>query len=91
MVFSRLLILAAWPSLLSLAALIPTRLPGPKPASPADPLHVWAGSPDPVSLDQWINHRLEAQQQAIQELLAVKGTHTVANTLAPYDQANAAL
>ncbi len=85
MIFTRLLLLAAWPSLLSLAAVIPTPLANSK---PSDPLHAWT---DPANLNQWVNQHLEAQQQAIEQLLAVKGTRTVANTLAPYDQANAAL
>lgn len=85
MILSRILLLAAWPSLLSLAAVIPTPLSSPK---SADPLHAWT---DPANLNQWVSRHLEAQQQAIQQLLAVQGTHTVGNTLAPYDQANAAL
>jgi thimet oligopeptidase len=88
MIFSRLLLLAAWPSLLSLAAVAPTSLTGIK---PSDPLHVWAGHVDAAHLDAWVNGHLAAQQQAIQQLLAVPGTHTVANTLVPYDQVNAAL
>jgi thimet oligopeptidase len=88
MIFSRLLLLAAWPSLLSLAAIAPTPLAGIK---PSDPLHVWAGHVDAAHLNTWVDGHLAAQQQAIQQLLAVPGTRTVANTLVPYDQVNAAL
>lgn len=88
MMFSKLLLLAAWPSVLGLAAMVPASLPSPK---SVNPLHVWAGHVDPAHLDTWLNDRLNAQQQAIQQLLAVKGTRTVANTLAPYDRANAEL
>jgi len=88
MPFARLLLLAAWPSLVSLAATVPASLPR---ARRSDPLHVWAGPADPARLDAWVNQHLEVQRQAIQKLLAVKGIRTVANTLAPYDRANAAL
>ena len=88
MIFSKLLLLAAWPSVLGLAAMVPASLPS---AKSVNPLHVWAGHVDPAHLDAWVNGHLDAQQQAIQQLLAVKGTRTVANTLTLYDRANAEL
>ena len=82
------LLLTAWPGLLVLAAMVPPLLP----ATPlSDPLHAWAGPVDPDRLTAWTNHQLEAQQQAIQQLLSVKGAPTLANTLVPYDRAIAAL
>jgi thimet oligopeptidase len=82
------LLLAAWPSLLGLAAMLPSSMPN---LPPADPLHAWAGPMDPARLSAWVNGHLEAQQQAIQQLLDVKTAPTIANTLAPYDRAMAEL
>jgi len=93
MMLNRLLFLTAWPSLLSLAAVVPTRLASPQSpnAQSLDPLHVWAGHADPAHLDRWTASHLDAQQQAIQQLLSVHGTPTVANTLVPFDRAMAEL
>lgn len=85
---ARLLFLSAWPSVLGLAAMVPASMPK---ALPADPLHAWAGHVDPAHLDSWVQAHLQAQQAAIQQLLAVQGPRTVENTLAPYDRAIAEL
>lgn len=94
----KLLLLTAWPSLLSLAAILPgSLLPGSLPSgsnsvAPAtDPLHAWAGLNHPAHLEAWVHSHLDSQQQAIQQLLANRKTPTVANTLAPYDHAVAEL
>ena len=93
----KLLFLTAWPSLISLAAVIPGTIAGlPAANSSADPLHVWAGlknSPatDAAQLETWVNGHLEASQSAVAELTASKELPTVANTLAPYDRAVAEL
>jgi thimet oligopeptidase len=52
-----------------------------------DPLHAWVQGDDPVTVEAWVNARLAAVQANIDKLLAVKGEHTVANTLQPYDAA----
>jgi thimet oligopeptidase len=88
MMLGKLLLLTAWPSVLGLAAMVSTAIPN---AKQTDPLHAWSGHVDPAHLDAWVTAHLDAQQQAIQQLLAVKGTRTVANTLKPYDQASAEL
>lgn len=88
-----LLLLTAWPSLLSLAALIPGPVSATLHSTMAapDPLHAWAGNLDPAGLETWVGNHLDAQSQAIQQLGSVQGAHTVTNTLAPYDRAIAEL
>ncbi len=90
--FGKFLSLAAWPGMLSLAAMMPASLSPVRPVDPSqDPIHVWAGQVNPAHLDSWVNGHLEAQKQAIEQLLAVKDVPTVANTLALYDRAVAEL
>jgi thimet oligopeptidase len=48
---------------------------------------IWSTKPD---LDEWEkmeNDRIAAAHRAIDKLVAVKGSHTVENTVAPYDEA----
>jgi len=48
---------------------------------------VWASRPDVPSFEKIENDRLSAGQKSIDTLLAAKGTRTIANTLAPLDEA----
>jgi thimet oligopeptidase len=52
-----------------------------------DPLHIWIGNPDAAQARAWADAHLAAAQTAIEQLLTAKGTRTVENTLAPFDQA----
>jgi thimet oligopeptidase len=47
---------------------------------------VWTSKPDIAAFEKLENDRLAAGQRAIDQILAVKGGHTVENTLAPYDE-----
>jgi thimet oligopeptidase len=90
--FHRLLLLTAWPSLFSLAAVVPAMPKSrPIPAAVGDSLHIWAGSVDSAHVEAWTNAHLAAEQQAVEQLLAVKGARTVENTLVPFDHAQAEL
>ncbi|HJY75363.1 MAG TPA: M3 family metallopeptidase [Burkholderiales bacterium] len=59
------------------------------PAEPADgaALHAWESGDDPQSLDRWVHAHLRRADADVARVLAVKGTHTLANTLRPYDDA----
>ena len=63
--------------------------------SPAASGHPWGatngGKPDAASIESWVNARIDAEQKAIDRLLAVKGTRTLENTLRPFDDAQAEL
>lgn len=48
---------------------------------------MWATRPDPDAFDKLENDRIARAKHSIQELLDVHGSRTVANTLAPYDEA----
>jgi len=48
-------------------------------------LHVWTGAADPAALETWVNARLAVVKANIDKVTAVKGDHTVANTVRPYD------
>jgi Zn-dependent oligopeptidase len=48
---------------------------------------VWASKPDVTAWEKMENDRLDAAQKAVDQLMAVKGAHTVENTLAPFDEA----
>lgn len=52
-----------------------------------DPLHAWTAGADPAALETWVNARLAAAKADIDKVTAVKGEHTVANTVRPYDDA----
>ena len=47
---------------------------------------VWATKPDAAAFEKIVNDRLAAGQNSIDQLLAVKGPRTIANTLVPYDE-----
>src|SRR5580700_9403919 len=49
--------------------------------------HLWEKPLDPAILEQRVNEHLARAQKSIDQLLAVKGTRTIENTLAPYDDA----
>ena len=53
----------------------------------SDPLHIWVGKLDRSTAEQWVNAHLVQERKYVDELLAVKGPRTVANTLQPYDNA----
>ena len=58
-------------------------------AVPADAasLHAWESGDDPLSLELWVHAHLQRADAAIARIVAVKGAHTVSNTLRPYDDA----
>ncbi|MBV1776147.1 Zn-dependent oligopeptidase [Burkholderiaceae bacterium DAT-1] len=58
-------------------------------AAPAklDPLHAWSAGDDPVQLEAWVKQHLDAAQGYVDRIAAVKGKHTIANTLRPFDDA----
>jgi thimet oligopeptidase len=49
---------------------------------------MWASKPDIAAFEKIENDRLAAGQKAIDQLLAVKGPHTIENTLVPFDEAS---
>jgi thimet oligopeptidase len=48
---------------------------------------VWSTKPDVAGFEKMENDRLDAAQRAIDQIVAVKGSRTIDNTLAPYDEA----
>jgi thimet oligopeptidase len=50
-------------------------------------LPIWAANPDIAAFEKSENARLAAADLSIQAVIAVKGEHTIPNTLAPYDEA----
>lgn len=56
-------------------------------ANAQDPLHAWTAGADPAKLESWVNARLAAEKADIEKLIAVKGDHTVDNTVRSYDDA----
>ena len=52
-----------------------------------DPLHIWAGKLDRATAEKWVGDHLAREQKYLDELVAVKGQHTVENTLRPFDNA----
>ncbi len=48
---------------------------------------IWSAKPDVTAFERIENDRLEAAQHAIDQIIAVKGTRTIENTLAPFDEA----
>ncbi|HTS27338.1 MAG TPA: M3 family metallopeptidase [Bryobacteraceae bacterium] len=48
---------------------------------------VWSARPDAAAFEKLENDRLAAAQQSIDRITAVRGTHTIENTLAEYDNA----
>ena len=60
----------------------------PPAASASAWLHAWEAGDDPASLDAWVHQHMRRADADVARLVAVKGAHTVANTLRPYDDAN---
>jgi thimet oligopeptidase len=54
---------------------------------PASQPPIWNTKPDAAAFDKLENTRLVAAQQSIANIAAIRGTHTVENTLAQYDNA----
>jgi thimet oligopeptidase len=52
-----------------------------------DPLHAWTEGTDPASLETWVDARLAAEKADLDKVTAVKGEHTVENTIRAYDDA----
>jgi len=48
---------------------------------------MWSAKPDVAAFEKIENDRLAAAQRAINQLIAVKDTRTIENTLAPFDEA----
>ena len=48
---------------------------------------LWASKPDAAAFEKIENDRLTAAQHSIDAIVAVKGAHTIDNTLASYDEA----
>ena len=48
---------------------------------------IWVSKPDATAFEKIENDHLAAAQKSLDQLLAVKGPHTVANSLALYDEA----
>jgi thimet oligopeptidase len=57
------------------------------PTKPIDPLHAWVGLKSPADLENWDQWHISEERRLIAQLLAVKGSRTVENTLTPYDRA----
>jgi Zn-dependent oligopeptidase len=55
-------------------------------ASKADDAPFWTGKPDVATFTKMQDERLTKAQQVLNQVLAVKGKRTVANTLKPYDE-----
>jgi thimet oligopeptidase len=54
---------------------------------PKDQPPLWSAKPDIDAFEKTENGRLAAAQRSIEQLVAVKGSRTIENTLAPYDEA----
>jgi thimet oligopeptidase len=54
---------------------------------PASQPPLWSARPDVEAFEKLENQRLQAAQQSIARITAVHGPRTIANTLAPYDEA----
>jgi thimet oligopeptidase len=55
-------------------------------ARKADDAPFWTGKPDVATFTKWQDERLAKAQQILNQVLAVKGKRTIANTLKPYDE-----
>src|SRR5438477_7465465 len=56
-------------------------------AQPAPQPTIWASKPDAPAFEKMVNDRLSSADKSIAEITAVKGSRTIENTLAPYDEA----
>jgi thimet oligopeptidase len=54
---------------------------------PTDQPPLWSTKPDIAAFEKMENGRLLAAQAAIEQVVTVKGSRTIENTLAPYDEA----
>ena len=54
---------------------------------PKDQPPLWSAKPDVTAFEKMENDRLAAAQRAIDQIVAVKGSRSIENTLAPYDEA----
>jgi len=54
---------------------------------PASQPTVWASKPDAAAFEKKVNGYLDAAQKDVDQVAAVKSEHTIANTLAPFDDA----
>jgi Zn-dependent oligopeptidase len=69
------------------SALTPLSAAAPAASAPGAALHAWEAGDDPASLERWVHAHMRRADAAIARVLAVKGTHTLADTLRPYDDA----
>ncbi len=76
--------------LLSALALLPQAAAAAA-AAPPPYQHAWDTGATPAALETWVYGKLKRADEAIAKLNAVQGARTVDNTLAPYDEALAAL
>jgi Zn-dependent oligopeptidase len=53
--------------------------------------HVWDKPVDPATFEKRVNEQIDVATKSVDQLLAVKGPRTLANTLLPYDNAVKAL
>ena len=72
-------------NLATVAFVAPTLLFAQNPTQP-DRLHAWLPSGDPVALQAWVDAHLAVERAAVAQIAAVQGKHTVANTVAPFDE-----
>src|SRR5258708_1228919 len=56
-------------------------------SGPSSQPTVWATKPDAAAFEKIVNDRLAEGQKSIDKIVAVKGAHTIDNTLVPYDEA----
>src|SRR5262249_40220875 len=56
------------------------------PSQSADSAPFWSGKPNAEQFKARQEKRLAMAKNALDKMLAVKGTHTLANTLAPFDE-----
>ena len=63
------------------------RSPASAPAADARNLPFWTGKPDSVQFEAIQEKRLATAKARVEQLKAVRGPRTLANTLQPYDEA----
>jgi thimet oligopeptidase len=71
---------------IGLLLLIPTATIGAQQLPKSQP-PLWSAKPGVAAFEEMENNRLAAAQRAMDQILAVKGSRTIENTLAPYDEA----
>lgn len=70
-----------------LALSTPCRLLAQEPAMTNAQAPFWSSKPDKAAFEKMENERLELAQKSVEQITSVKGTHTIENTLVPYDRA----